>query len=515
MLILAFILKKYSFLHLFEIDFSIESYLLILIGTLLFLVLGYILRVQQIKSNERKLLFLVDKRTKLISKQKEEIENQNQLIQIEKEKSDQLLLNLLPDYIVKELKQKDSVAIKTHLNVSVMFIDIVGFSKIAEVAEPKYLVNKLNDLFTKFDGIIEKYDLEKIKTIGDAYLVAGGLGFESKINAVNCVLAALEVQDLMKDLKNKAIKQNKDYWNVRVGIHNGEVISGVLGTNRIAYDIFGNTVNIAERMQTNCQPGKVNISESTYHQINLFFNTINRGEIPTKNTGDINMFFVDSLKFTYKKENSILNNYWLTEILNFYSQSKLDFFGLNKFVIEFLKNKLSSNLYYHGVHHTEDVVQSLDEICFHEKVNPEEYFILKTAVLFHDMGYIDQYNDNEIFGVKYAEKILPKYNFSKSQIKKISNLILATKVPQNPKNKLEKIICDADLDYLGRVDFLEISDSFFKELKERKFVNNQNHWDELQVDFFEEHTYFTDFSKNNRNPMKQKNLKFIKERLNK
>ena len=104
-------------------------------------------------------------------------------------------------------------------------------------------------------------------------------------------------------------------------------------------------------------------------------------------------------------------------------------------------------------------MQSLDEICFHEKVNPEEYFILKTAVLFHDMGYIDQYNDNEIFGVKYAEKILPKYNFSKSQIKKISNLISATKVPQNPKNKLEKIICDADLDYLGRVDFLEISDS--------------------------------------------------------
>ena len=123
-----------------KLNFSIESYLLILIGTLLFLVLGYIFRVQQIKSNQRKLLFLVDKRTKLISKQKEEIENQNQLIQIEKEKSDQLLLNLLPDYMVKELKQKDSVAIKTHLNVSVMFIDIVGFSKIAEVTEPKYLV---------------------------------------------------------------------------------------------------------------------------------------------------------------------------------------------------------------------------------------------------------------------------------------------------------------------------------------------------------------------------------------
>ena len=187
-----------------------ESYLFLLIGTLVFLVLGYIFRVQQIKSNQRKLSFLVDKRTKLISKQKQEIEDQNQLIQIQKEKSDQLLLNVLPDYVVKELKQKDSVTIKTHKNASVMFIDIVGFSKIAEVTEPKFLVTKLNELFTEFDGIIEKYDLEKIKTIGDAYLVAGGLEDASKINAVNCVLAALEVQNLMTNLKHQAINQNKD-----------------------------------------------------------------------------------------------------------------------------------------------------------------------------------------------------------------------------------------------------------------------------------------------------------------
>ena len=124
-----------------------------------------------------------------------------------------------------------------------------------------------------------------------------GLGFESKINAVNCVLAALEVQNLMKDLKNKAIKQNKDYWNVRIGIHNGDVITGVLGTNRIAYDIFGNTVNIAERMQTNCQPGKVNISESTYNQINLFFNTTTEEKFLQK-TQEISICFCRFFKDT-------------------------------------------------------------------------------------------------------------------------------------------------------------------------------------------------------------------------
>ena len=514
MLTLASIFNKNIFLHLFNSSLSIEFYLFLLIGTLVFLVLGYIFRVQQIKSNQRKLSFLVDKRTKLISKQKQEIEDQNQLIQIQKEKSDQLLLNVLPDYVVKELKQKDSVTIKTHKNASVMFIDIVGFSKIAEVTEPKFLVTKLNELFTEFDGIIEKYDLEKIKTIGDAYLVAGGLEDASKINAVNCVLAALEVQNLMTNLKHQAINQNKDFWSVRIGIHNGDVITGVLGTKRIAYDIFGNTVNIAERMQTNCQPGKVNISESTYNQINLFFNTTNRGEIPTKNTGDINMFFVNFLKTPFKLEKMDSSNSWFKEILIFYSQSKFDFFGLNSFAINFLKNNLPSKLYYHGVHHTQDVFQSLDEICFYEKVKPDEYFLLKTAVLFHDMGYIDQYKNNENLGVKYAEQTLPKFNFSKTQIRKISKLILATKVPQNPSNKLEKIICDADLDYLGRADFFEISDSFFKELKGYKFLKTKSQWDKLQVAFFETHSYFTHFSQNNRTKLKQKHLKLIKERLN-
>ena len=138
MLTLASIFNKNIFLHLFDSSLSMESYLFLLIGTLVFLVLGYIFRVQQIKSNQRKLSFLVDKRTKLISKQKQEIEDQNQLIQIQKEKSDQLLLNVLPDYVVKELKQKDSVTIKTHENASVMFIDIVGFSNPRSVIECAY-----------------------------------------------------------------------------------------------------------------------------------------------------------------------------------------------------------------------------------------------------------------------------------------------------------------------------------------------------------------------------------------
>ena len=513
MLILAESTQILSYLHQFNFHFSNDIYLNLLIFTLTTLIVGYIIRVRQIKSNQRKLTFLVDKRTKLISKQKDRIERQNKIVKQQKDQSDELLLNVLPSYVVKELKEQGQVSIKTYKNASVMFIDIVGFSKIAERTNPKFLVTKLNNLFSEFDTIIEKYGLEKIKTIGDAYLAVGGLGVELKTNPIKSVLAALEIQNLMQNSSNIVSNEiNDENWTVRIGIHTGEVITGVIGTKRIAYDIFGNTVNIAERIEANCEPGKVNISEDTYNLIDMFYNCTNRGEIATKNTGDINMFFVNSLKLSFKEKNNFLSNTWFSSIVEFYAKSKFDFFKLKKFCVQFLNDHLSSNLYYHGSHHTLDVLQSLDQICFEEKVSPEDFFILKTAVLFHDMGYINQYENNETIGMEYSRKFLPEYGYSKIQIEKISQLILATKVPQNPKNKLEKIICDADLDYLGREDFIYISDNFFRELKENKIVKNKKEWDQIQINFIENHNYFTSFSIDNRKKFKNNNLQLIKNR---
>lgn len=513
MLILAGFLQILYYLHLFSFHFSKEFYINLVIFTLATLIIGYIIRVRQIKSNQRKLSFLVNKRTKLISKQKDRIERQNKIVKQQKDQSDELLLNVLPSYVVKELKEQGQVSIKTYESASVMFIDIVGFSKIAERINPKFLVTKLNNLFSEFDAIIEKYGLEKIKTIGDAYLAVGGLGVDLKTNPIKCVLAALEIQNLMQETIDKStIEINDEIWTVRIGIHTGEVITGVIGTKRIAYDIFGNTVNIAERMEANCEPGKVNISEDTYDSISMFYDCTNRGEIATKNTGDINMFFVNFLKLPFKEKNNFLANTSFNSIVEFYEKSKFDFMNLKIFVIQFLNDNLSSNLYYHGSHHTLDVLQSLDQICFYEKVNPEDFFILKTAVLFHDMGYIDQYENNETIGVEYAKKFLPEYGYSKTQIEKISQLILATKVPQKPKSKLEKIICDADLDYLGREDFGDISDNFFKELKENKILNSKKEWDQIQIKFIEMHDYFTGFSINNRKKLKNNHLQLIKDR---
>ena len=515
MLYTASIFNKFSFFHIFSSLNTLEYFFPFIIFCLLILIIGYIIRLKQIKSTKRKLAFLVEKRTKIISKQKDQIAEQNRLVKLERDKSDELLSNVLPQNIVEELKSKGNADIKSYKNVSVIFVDIVGFTKIAERNKPTYLVNKLNKLFSEFDSISEKYNLEKIKTIGDAYLAVGGFGDHPELSSINCVSAALEIQSLMNKLKEKAVSKKEEFWEVRIGIHNGDVIAGVLGTKRIAYDIFGNTVNIAKRIESNSEPWKVNISESTYKVVKTFFNCSSRGKIPTKNTGDIHMFYVNGIDSAFSSLNSFSSSSWFRNYKDFSAKSKIDYYGLEEYAFKFLTKKLAKNLFYHGPHHTEDVLNAVEKIAFNEKVSPEEFILIRAAVLFHDFGYIDKYLDNETIGADYAREILPKYGFSTSQIIKICDLIISTKVPQKPNNHLERIICDADLDYLGRKDFLSISSNFYRELKEYGMVKNKNHWDEIQIKFLRAHHFFTEYSINNRSILKKKHLEFIKSRVSK
>ena len=513
MLYIASILDKITFPKIFSFIKPLDYYFPFIIFCLLILIIGYIIRVKQIKSIKRKLAFLVEKRTKTISKQKDQIAKQNRLVRLERDKSDKLLSNVLPQNIVQELKIKGQVEIKSYKNVSVIFIDIVGFTKIAERNNPTYLVNKLNDLFSEFDSISEKNNLEKIKTIGDAYLAVGGFGDHPELSSINCVSAALEIQLLMNKLKDIAESKNEEFWEVRIGIHNGDVIAGVLGTKRIAYDIFGNTVNIAKRIESNSVPGKVNISESTYKVVKTFFDCSSRGKIATKNTGEIYMFYVNGVDFAFSSNEAYSFSNWFKEYKVFSVKSKIDIYGLEEYGLGFLTKKLAKNLYYHGTHHTKDVLNAVEKIAFNEKVSPEEFILLRAAALFHDFGYIDKYLDNEKIGVDYAREILPNYGFNTFQVNKVCDLVMATRVPQKPNNHLERIICDADLDYLGREDFISISSDFYKELKEYRMVKNKNDWDQIQIKFLKSHHFFTEYSINNRSSLKKKNLEFIKDRV--
>lgn len=178
-------------------------------------------------------------------------------------------------------------------------------------------------------------------------------------------------------------------------------------------------------------------------------------------------------------------------------------------VLDKLRVGLSGNLHYHGIRHTLDVIEQSERIAKEEKVNNEDMLLLKLAGLYHDSGFLVTYMGHEAAGCRFAKEDLPMEGFSEEQINIICGLIMATKLPQSPVTKLEEIICDADLDYLGRDDFFEISNSLFLEFKERNFVSNEQEWNKRQLDFFKQHHYFTVTNTKLREPQKLKHLSMI------
>ena len=221
------------------------------------------------------------------------IKKTNSIIEEEKKRSDDLLMNILPEETAFELKQNGKVIAKRFDMVSVLFTDFVGFTEFAEKLDPEKLVESIDYYFSKFDEIVEKYDLEKIKTSGDSYMCAGGLPFENENHAHKIILAAQEILDFVNQsfIENNG---NQTRFKIRIGINTGPVVAGVVGTKKFAYDIWGDTVNIASRMETNSIPGKINISENTYQIIKESFDCEYRGEVEVKNRGIMKMYFVNA-----------------------------------------------------------------------------------------------------------------------------------------------------------------------------------------------------------------------------
>ena len=187
-------------------------------------------------------------------------------------------------------------ATKTKYNfVTVLFSDIQGFTQIAEEMNPEVLIDELDKFFFHFDSVVEKYRIEKIKTIGDAYMCAGGIPEKNRTNPVEVILAALEMQEYMKNLKEASLIQGMKYWDIRIGIHTGTVIAGVVGHKKLSYDIWGDTVNIASRMESSGEAGKINISGATYEFVKDFFICEHRGKMPVKYKGELDMYFVKEI----------------------------------------------------------------------------------------------------------------------------------------------------------------------------------------------------------------------------
>lgn len=425
-------------------------------------------------------------RRKIIEKQNEILEGlvqeRTKDLRLEKEESERLLHNILPEKIAEELKQKGRTTPLRHNEATIIFTDFKGFTATSATISPQELVNELNDIFKEFDFIMEKYSIEKIKTIGDAYMAVCGIPKESDTHAVQCVLAAFNMISFLEKRKESA----KIKWEMRVGIHSGPLVAGVVGTKKFTYDVWGDTVNTASRMESNGSAGRINVSASTFSLVKDYFEHQYRGKLAAKGKGEIDMYFI-----LHPKESD-------------------RYLKARSFIVEKLKKELPPNLFYHGLHHTLDVCDAAALLSLKENIGIENTELVKVAALFHDAGFVKQYKLNEGIGCEIAREFLPRFNYSAAEIESICGMIMATRVPQDPKNHLDEIMVDADLDYLGRADFYSIGKTLFDELNANGTTLDEKQWNQMQVKFLSNHKYFTETAKALRDSGKQKQLEKLK-----
>jgi len=366
--------------------------------------------------------------------------------------------------------------------VTVLFSDIQGFTKIAEEMNPEVLVDELDKFFFHFDSVVEKYHIEKIKTIGDAYMAAGGIPQKNRSNPMEVALAAIEMQYYMQQLK----KTKVDFWDLRIGIHTGPVIAGVIGHKKRSYDIWGDTVNTASRMESSGLPGKVNISGETYNLIKDYFICEYRGRIPVKYKGNLDMYLIVGLRPELS-----MNLGGLPNRKFFLKLQILRLADLEEHVFQKLKEEVPENYHFHNLSHAQHLYSYSELLCKAENLDTEETLLIRTAILLFPLGYIMDYNRPELEASKLCEKVLPDFRYSDKQIQSISNLILASQWPPEPSNLLEKIMVDTRYEYLGRADFKETSKLLLDEALLYGRVRDKSAWLKQQIKFLRDFRYYT------------------------
>jgi class 3 adenylate cyclase len=365
---------------------------------------------------------------------------------------------------------------------TVLFSDIQGFTKIAEEMNPEALIDELDQFFFHFDSVVEKYNIEKIKTIGDAYMAAGGIPEKNSTNPVEVVLAALEMQAYMRQLKTT----KTDIWDLRIGIHTGPVIAGVVGHKKVSYDIWGDTVNTASRMESSGVPGKVNISGITYGMVKDYFICEYRGKLPVKYKGNIDMYFVNGLRPELAVDLKGIPN------KRFYIKLQLLRLGdLEERVFENILSNLPENLHFHREEYARKIYDQSFLLCRAEEVEQEDRLLIRTAALMLFTGLTQAYANYENRSSVIAREILPEFAYSESQIDKICNLIMATKAPFQPNNQLEKILIDTKMEYIGRPEYPEQIKLLHQEMVESGININGQQFKKQQLELLYTFDFFT------------------------
>src|SRR4030042_5117929 len=451
---------------------------------------SFLKHIAELISQNKTLITENEKLSKQNEQLLQEVEKYKQLL----DKSDIHKKQISSDRIPKICKYKVS---------TVLYAEAQGFSEIQDDMDSNALVDNLDEIFLQLNTVIAKYEIKNLKTIGDTIMCGGGIPKKNITNPLEVVLAAVEMQYYIKDIQRSYA--DSKIWKLRIGIHTGPLVAIVTGRKKLNYEVKGDTVNLAARIRSFCEDGKIIISATTYEIVKDLFNCEYYGKLPVKYKGDMQLYTVKGIKpdFSLQQKGLIPNKKFSIRF------GLIQFMDLQELILDKLEKELPKSLFYHNVKHTVDVVTQVELIGFGEGVSDEELLMLKTAALFHDTGHTIGYDDHEYNSALIARELLPNYYYTQPQIEQICNLIMATKLPPDPKDRLEEIICDADLDYLGRSDMIPVSNTLFMELKEQDKIADINDWNRLQIKFISGHQYFTYTARNLREVNKQMQIERI------
>lgn len=461
---------------------------------------------EQSKNSLRHLAELISQNKNL---EEENVRLQQQLEEIinERDKYKSLVNRYKLEKKEADVKSKKEANVLRFKMATILYADAEGFTNISEDMDSGQLVDNLDEIFLELGKILEKHELKNMKSIGDSLLGVGGIPHKNITNPIQVVLAAIEMQYYLNIIQKT--HHDDRIWKLRIGVHTGPVVAQLSGRKKINYDIKGESVNLATRIRSYCEKGHILISESTYELVKDLFQCEYFTRMPVKYKGDMLLYHVKGIRpeYSLQKKTIIPNRSFSIRF------GLIQFTDLQELMLNKMEKELPDQLYYHNIKHTIDVVTQVELIGLGEEVSDSDLLLLKTAALFHDSGHILGYDDHERFSSLIAREILPDYYYTQSQIDQICDLIMSTQMPPKPKNKLEEIMCDADLDYLGRSDMIPVSTLLYRELKEVDKIKSWNEWNRLQIKFISSHQYFTTTALSLREVNKQKQIERIKKLL--
>ena len=403
---------------------------------------------------------------------------------IEKEKTEALLANVLPKNTASEIMEKGKATKIKYNFVTVLFSDIQGFTKIAEETNPEILIDELDKFFFYFDSVVEKFGIEKIKTIGDAYMCAGGIPEKNRTNPVEVILAALEMKGYMTRLKETSELEGMKYWDIRIGIHTGTVVAGVVGQKKLSYDIWGDTVNIASRMESSGEAGKINISGTTFEFVKEFFTCEYRGKMPVKYKGELEMYFVNGIIPELCDENGGPNREFVIKM----QMIKLQ--DIEEMITKMFDDEAPPNLYFHNSSMVKNISNHVELLSRAENLPDEEFINLKLASVFLLTGYISDYEKPMEASLRLVEEILPGYGFNQENVDSTKKIIRNC-FTGHQESLTDNILHDARYDYLGRVDYMKLTEKLLRERTEYGKHPDNKTWIEFQQKQLSDHQFLT------------------------